>query len=180
MIHMITHPPTYITSPTHLNAQVSALFADGWHFPLPMMLSNQLLAFSLNFIGFTVKRGCGGGFLRRGEGGNAGVQVRIRVSLLQVSSHIFKGGGAFYLSFTTVASSAPKYDTTLTFMIILFQVSRLFFVIFFLLLHSEYGRLFVYSEYYMVGDCPDVGGGLRTVRDLQGHHAGDPGSCGVE
>jgi hypothetical protein len=38
--------------------QVSALFTDGWHFPLPMMLSNQLLAFSLNFIGFTVNRGC--------------------------------------------------------------------------------------------------------------------------
>ena len=34
--------------------QVSALFAAGWHFPLWMMLSNQLLAFSLNFIGFTV------------------------------------------------------------------------------------------------------------------------------
>jgi hypothetical protein len=33
---------------------VSALFAAGWHFPLWMMLSNQLLAFSLNFIGFTV------------------------------------------------------------------------------------------------------------------------------
>lgn len=34
--------------------EVAALFAAGWHFPLGMMLSNQLLAFSLNFIGFTV------------------------------------------------------------------------------------------------------------------------------
>jgi len=47
-----------INNITTSRVQVSALFAAGWHFPLPMMLSNQLLAFSLNFIGFTVSE-CG-------------------------------------------------------------------------------------------------------------------------
>eukprot|EP00613_Pedinella_sp_CCMP2098_P074946 CAMPEP_0171909874 /NCGR_PEP_ID=MMETSP0993-20121228/9014_1 /TAXON_ID=483369 /ORGANISM="non described non described, Strain CCMP2098" /LENGTH=366 /DNA_ID=CAMNT_0012542923 /DNA_START=28 /DNA_END=1128 /DNA_ORIENTATION=- len=37
-----------------VKGEMSALWAAGWHFPLWMMLSNMLLAFSLNFIGLVV------------------------------------------------------------------------------------------------------------------------------
>mmetsp|Transcript_11482 Transcript_11482/g.27014 ORF Transcript_11482/g.27014 Transcript_11482/m.27014 type:complete len:359 (+) Transcript_11482:257-1333(+) len=44
----------FLLSVAVAKGEVGALMQDGWHFPLWMMLSNMLLAFSLNFVGLVI------------------------------------------------------------------------------------------------------------------------------